>query len=64
MGEMASGYRNAVAIAVRKGELTAEELALAAAWRAQRMSWGAVARALGRSEPDVRRECDAAWATR
>lgn len=27
-----------------------------AGWRRQRMSWAAIARNLGRSEPDVRRE--------
>ncbi len=27
-------------------------------WRRQRMSWAAIARNLGRSEPDVRREFD------
>jgi hypothetical protein len=35
-----------------------------ARWRAQRMSWTAIARALGRGEPAVRREFDPQWSGR
>lgn len=30
-------------------------------WRAQRMSWSAIARSLGRSEPDTRAMYDPDW---
>lgn len=30
-------------------------------WRAMRMSWAAIARALGRAEPTVRAEFDPEW---
>ena len=32
-----------------------------AAWRRMRMSWAAIARSLGRSEPDVRKAFDPEW---
>lgn len=55
-------FHNAVANRGRRGALSPEELAEAARLRRLRMSWAAVARALGRAEPDVRAACDPAAA--
>lgn len=51
-------YRNAVSRGGRKGPLGGDEIAEAKRLRGLRMSWSAVARALNRSEPDVRAACE------
>ena len=50
--------RHALHAPRRRGGLTEAEVAFVETRRAGRMSWGAIARQLGRCEHDVRTACD------
>jgi hypothetical protein len=51
--------RHALHTPRRRGGLTEAEVAFVEPRRANRVSWGAIARQLGRCEHDVRAACDA-----
>ncbi len=55
-GPLAS--RHALHATRRRGGLSAAEVAFVETRRANRMSWSAIARQLGRCEHDVRTACD------